>query len=194
MEPMTLWLTGDEAADRLLDQDPFALLVGMLLDQQMTMEAAFSGPKKLADRMGGLDVHRIAEADPAWFEELASTPPAVHRYPRAMAGRIQAVARVVVDEYDGDASRLWTDGGPDARAVLGRLTRLPGFGRQKAQIFVALLAKRRGVDLAGWREAVGPYGEEGVLRSIADVTDAESLAAVREAKRTYKAALKAAGG
>ena len=191
---MTFWLTGDEAADSLLDQDPFALLLGMLLDQQMKMEAAFSGPKKLADRMGGLDVHRIAEADPAQFEELAATPPAVHRYPRAMAGRIQAVARTVVDEYDGDAARLWTDGGPDAQTVLKRLTRLPGFGKQKAQIFVALLAKRRGVDLPCWQEVVGPYGEEGVLRSVADVTDAESLAAVREAKRAYKAALKAAGG
>ncbi|CAL8978755.1 hypothetical protein CELL_02957 [Cellulomonas sp. T2.31MG-18] len=193
MGPMTFWLTGDESADRLLDENPFALLIGMLLDQQMTMEAAFAGPRKLADRMGGFDVHRIAEADPAAFEELAATPPAVHRYPRAMAGRIQSVARTVVDEYDGDTTRLWTDGDPDAATVLRRLTALPGFGKQKAQIFLAMLAKRRGVDLPGWREAAGPYGEEGVLRSIADVTGPESLASVREAKRAYKAALKAAG-
>ena len=187
----TLWLTGDAQADRLLTDDPFALLVGMLLDQQVAMETAFAGPAKIADRMGGWDVHRIADADPDEFSALCATPPAVHRYPGSMAGRIQAVARTVVDEYDGDVTRLWTDGDPDGRTVLRRLKALPGFGVQKAQIFLALLAKQRGVQPAGWREAAGAYGDA-EYRSIADVRDADSLGKVRETKRAAKAAAKAA--
>ncbi|WP_432458037.1 HhH-GPD-type base excision DNA repair protein [Cellulomonas iranensis] len=188
---MTLWMTGDEAADRLLDSDPFALLVGMLLDQQVAMETAFAGPAKIADRMGGWDVRRIADADPDEFATLCATPPAVHRYPGSMAGRIQAVAREVVDTYDGDVTRLWTDGTPDARTVLRRLKALPGFGDQKARIFLALLGKQRGVQPSGWREAAGAYGDDHP-RSIADVVDADSLARVRDTKRAAKAAAKAA--
>ncbi|MBO9569274.1 MAG: Fe-S cluster assembly protein HesB [Cellulomonas iranensis] len=188
---MTLWMTGDVAADRLLDSDPFALLVGMLLDQQVAMETAFAGPAKIADRMGGWDVRRIADADPDEFTALCATPPAVHRYPGSMAGRIQAVAREVVDAYDGDVTRLWTDGDPDGRTVLRRLKALPGFGDQKARIFLALLGKQRGVQPAGWREAAGAYGDD-QPRSIADVVDADSLARVRETKRAAKAAAKAA--
>ena len=191
MGGMTLWMTGDEAADRLLDSDPFALLVGMLLDQQVAMETAFAGPAKIADRMGGWDVRRIADADPDEFTALCATPPAVHRYPGSMAGRIQAVAREVVDAYDGDVTRLWTDGDPDARTVLRRLKALPGFGDQKARIFLALLGKQRGVQPSGWREAAGAYGDDHP-RSIADVVDADSLARVRETKRAAKAAAKAA--
>ena len=168
---MTLWMTGDADADRLLDDDPFALLVGMLLDQQVTMESAFAGPAKIAARMDGLDVHRIAEADPETFAALCATPPAVHRYPGSMAGRIQAVAAAVVEDYDGDVTRLWTDGDPDGKTVLKRLKALPGFGDQKARIFLALLGKQRGVQPAGWAEAAGAYGEPGARRSIADVTD-----------------------
>ncbi|GIG38385.1 HhH-GPD-type base excision DNA repair protein [Cellulomonas phragmiteti] len=186
-----LWMTGDDAADRLLDTDPFALLVGMLLDQQVPMETAFAGPAKIADRMGGWDVHRIAEADPEEFSALCATPPAVHRYPGSMAGRIQAVARAVVDEHDGDVTRIWTDGDPDGPTVLRRLKALPGFGDQKARIFLALLAKQRGVQPAGWREAAGAYGDD-EFRSIADVRDAASLGKVRETKRAAKAAAKAA--
>ncbi|HEY3438722.1 MAG TPA: HhH-GPD-type base excision DNA repair protein [Actinotalea sp.] len=186
-----LRLTGDPDADRLLDTDPFALLVGMLLDQQVTMESAFAGPHKIAVRMGGLDVHRIADADPEEFASLCATPPAVHRFPGSMAGRIQAVARAVLDAYDGDVSRLWSEGSPDGREVLRRLTALPGFGDQKARIFLALLGKQRGVQPAGWREAAGAYGEEGSRRSIADVTDEASLAAVRDTKRAAKAAARA---
>lgn len=190
--PTPLWLTGDPEADRLLTADPFALLIGMLLDQQVTMESAFAGPHKIAQRMGGLDPARVAEADPDDFAALCATPPSVHRYPGSMAGRIQAVARVVVDEYDGDVTRLWTAGEPDGPEVLRRLKALPGFGDQKARIFLALLGKQRGVQPTGWREAAGAYGEDGARRSIADVTGPESLAAVRETKKAAKAAAKAA--
>lgn len=189
---MTLWMTGDVAADELLDTDPFALLVGMLLDQQVAMETAFAGPAKIAERMGRWDVRAIADADPDEFAGMCATPPAVHRYPGSMAGRIQAVARAVVDEYDGDVTRLWSDGDPDAATVLRRLRALPGFGEQKAKIFLALLGKQRGVQPAGWREVAGAYGEEGARRSIADVTSPESLAQVRETKRAAKAAARAA--
>lgn len=188
---MTLWLTGDPAADALLDEDPFALLIGILLDQQYPMEAAFSGPAKIRDRLGTLDPATIADSDPAEFAALCTTPPAVHRYPGSMAGRIQAVARAVVEEYDGDVTRIWTYGSPDAATVLRRLRGLPGFGEQKARIFLALLGKQRGVRPDGWREVAGPYGEEGSRRSIADVTDPVSLAEVRATKKAAKEAAKA---
>ncbi|GIG21791.1 (Fe-S)-cluster assembly protein [Cellulomonas chitinilytica] len=191
---MTLWLTGDPSADRLLSEDPFALLVGMLLDQQVTMESAFAGPSKIADRMGGLDPGRIAAADPDEFVALCSTPPAVHRYPGSMAGRIQAVAAEVVGTYGGDVTRLWTDGVPDGATVLRRLKALPGFGDQKARIFLALLGKQAGVTPDGWREAAGAYGDVDARRSIADVTDPQSLAEVRATKQAAKAAAKAARG
>ncbi|WP_188037520.1 HhH-GPD-type base excision DNA repair protein [Actinotalea sp. JY-7885] len=184
----TLWLTGDPEADALLDADPFALLLGMLLDQQVAMETAFAGPRKIADRLGTLDPRAVADADPEQFAALCATPPAVHRYPGSMAGRVQAVARAVVDTYDGDVTRLWRDGDPDGREVLRRLTALPGFGDQKARIFLALLGKRRGVTPAGWREAAVAYGEEGSRRSIADVTDEASLLEVRATKKALKAA------
>lgn len=189
---MTLWLTGDDAADRLLSEDPFALLIGMLLDQQVTMESAFAGPAKIAERMGGLDVHEVADADPEHFAALCATPPAVHRYPGSMAGRIQAVAREVVETYHGDVARIWTTGDPDGATVLKRLKALPGFGDQKARIFLALLGKQYGVEPAGWREAAGAYGEVDARRSIADVTDPTSLAEVRATKQAAKAAAKAA--
>jgi len=192
MTYMTLWLTGDPEADRLLENDPFALLTGMILDQQYPMEAAFSGPAKILARFGTLDPARIADADPEAFAALCTTPPAIHRYPGSMAGRIQAVARVVADEYDDDATQLWTSGSPDATTVLARLKALPGFGDQKARIFLALLGKQRGVTPDGWREAAGAYGEDGSRRSIADVTDATSLAEVRATKQAAKAAAKAA--
>ncbi|GAB2459308.1 HhH-GPD-type base excision DNA repair protein [Xylanimonas ulmi] len=192
-----LWLTGDAATDRLLTDDPFALLVGMLLDQQYPMEHAFAGPRKILDRLGTLDPHAVADADPDAFVALATTAPAIHRYGRSMARRVQALARAVVDAYDGDVTRLWTDPGasgeaPTGAEVVARLHALPGFGDQKARIFLALLGKQRGVRPAGWREAAGHYGDEGSFRSIADVTSAESLAQVRAFKRAAKAAAKAA--
>ncbi|WP_280382433.1 HhH-GPD-type base excision DNA repair protein [Nocardia wallacei] len=185
-----LCLAQDPEADKLLSTDNFALLTGMLLDQQFPMEHAFRGPQKLADRMGGFDIRRIAEADPEEFEELGATPPAIHRYGRSMARRVQDLARYVVENYDGKVENLWTDGDPDGKEVLKRLKALPGFGDQKARIFLALLGKQRGVQLAGWREAAGAYGDEGSHRSVADVTDAESLAQVREFKKQAKAAAK----
>ncbi|WP_370618798.1 HhH-GPD-type base excision DNA repair protein [Mumia sp. Pv 4-285] len=189
---MSLNLTGDADADQLLDSDPFALLVGMLLDQQYPMEAAFAGPYKLAQRLGTLDVATIAEQDPETFASMCATPPAVHRYPGAMAKRIQELARLVVAEYDGDPTRIWTDGDPDGKTVLKRLKALPGYGDQKARIFLALLGKQRGIEPQGWREAAGAYGEDGSRRSIADVVDATTLQEVRTFKKEQKAAAKAA--
>ncbi|HMO11717.1 MAG TPA: HhH-GPD-type base excision DNA repair protein [Actinotalea sp.] len=189
-------LTGDPAADALLERDPFALLVGMLLDQQVPMENAFAGPAKIAARMGTgdrLDPAAIAAADPEEFAALCATPPAVHRFPQSMAGRVQALARTVVDTYQGDTSRLWADGA-DGTEVLRRLQGLPGFGAQKAQIFLALLGKQRAVTPAGWREAAGRYGGEGTYLSVADVVDQQSLGRVRETKRAAKAAARAAKG
>jgi uncharacterized HhH-GPD family protein len=189
-----LWITGDPDTDTLLAEDPFALLVGMLLDQQYPMEHAFAGPRKIKDRLGTLDPHAIADADPDEFVALATTPPAIHRYGRSMAGRVQAVARAIVDEYDGDVTKIWTspgaEGPPTGAEILTRLQALPGFGKQKAQIFLALLGKQRGVQPPGWREAAGHYGDDGSRRSIADVTSAESLAEVRAFKKAAKAAAK----
>ncbi|MBF6473793.1 MULTISPECIES: HhH-GPD-type base excision DNA repair protein [Nocardia] len=187
----TLCLAQDAEADKLLTEDHFATLLGMLLDQQYPMEHAFRGPKKIADRMGGFDILRIAEADPQEFEELAATPPAIHRYGRSMARRAQELARYVIEHYDGKAENIWTAGDPDGKEVLRRLKELPGYGEQKAKIFLALLGKQRGVRPEGWRAAAGAYGDEGSRRSVADVTDTESLAQVREFKKQAKAAAKA---
>ncbi|MGE2723233.1 HhH-GPD-type base excision DNA repair protein [Mycolicibacterium pulveris] len=186
-----LQLVQDPAADALLESNPFALLVGMLLDQQYPMEAAFAGPKKIADRMGGeLEPRAIADHDPDKFVELCSTTPAVHRFPGSMAKRIQALAQLVVDRYDGDAAALWTAGDPDGAEVLSRLKSLPGFGEQKAKIFLALLGKQYGVTPAGWRKAAGDYGKAGSYLSIADVVDVGSLEKVRSAKKQAKAQAK----
>ncbi|MFD3748605.1 HhH-GPD-type base excision DNA repair protein [Nocardia sp. NPDC058633] len=188
----TLCLAQEPEADELLSTDDFALLVGMLLDQQYPMEHAFRGPRKLADRMGGFSLRQIAEADPAEFEEIAATPPAIHRYGRSMARRAQALARYVIEHYDGEPAGIWTVGDPDGKEVLRRLQDLPGFGAQKAKIFLALLGKQRGVEPAGWRTVVGAYGDDGSRRSVADVVDAESLSEVREFKKKAKAEAKAA--
>jgi uncharacterized HhH-GPD family protein len=187
-----LTIAQDPTADRVLSEDPFALLVGMLLDQQYPMEHAFMGPSKILTRFETLDPARIAEADPEAFAQLCSTPPAIHRYGRSMAGRVQALAVVVRDSYDGDAAQIWTTAGSTAE-LLARLKALPGFGDQKARIFAALLAKQLGVQHEGWREEIGPYAEDGSYRSVADVVDAESLQKVRAFKKEQKAAAKAAG-
>ena len=187
-----LQLVQDPAADALLSANPFALLVGMLLDQQVPMETAFAGPKKIADRMGGLDAHEIANCDPDKFAALCSEQPAIHRFPGSMAKRIQTLAQIVVDRYDGDAAALWTAGDPDGPEVLRRLKELPGFGDQKARIFVALLGKQYGVTPTGWRAAAGEYGKAGTHLSVADIVDARSLAQVRSHKKQMKAAKAAA--
>lgn len=187
---MTLHITGDDAADTLLSDDPFALLLGMLLDQQIAMETAFAGPAKIRERAGTLDPAAIAGFDADAFVEVFRTTPAVHRFPGSMAARVQTVADVVAREWDSDAATIWTKGNPDGAEILRRLKSLPGFGDQKAKIFLALLGKRLGVTAPGWREASAPYGEDGSFRSVADIVDAASLARVRETKRAAKAAAK----
>ena len=190
---MTLHLTGDSAADTLLSEDPFALLLGMLLDQQIAMETAFAGPAKIRDRIGTLDPATLAGYDADAFVEVFRQTPAVHRFPGSMAARVQTVAGVVATDWAGDASAIWTSGSPDGAEILRRLKRLPGFGEQKAKIFLALLGKRLGITAAGWREASAPYGEEGSFRSVADIVDADTLTRVRETKRAAKAAAKKPG-
>ncbi|KAB7848558.1 HhH-GPD-type base excision DNA repair protein [Streptomyces mobaraensis] len=183
----TLRLAQQEDADALLSRSPLAALVGMLLDQQIPMEWAFTGPYTLARRLGrdDLDAHEIAAYDPEAFVELCAAKPAVHRYPAAMAERIQRLCHHLVERYDGDAAAVWRDV-PTGPELLRRLTDLPGFGRQKAQIFLALLGKRLGVRPDGWREAAGPYGEEGSHRSVADITGPDSLREVRAFKQAAK--------
>ncbi|WFR72651.1 HhH-GPD-type base excision DNA repair protein [Prescottella defluvii] len=189
---LTLNLVGDPEADALLASDPLALLIGMLLDQQVPMETAFAGPKKLDDRLAGLDVHKIAEMNPDDFIAVCSQPPAVHRFPKSMGERIQSLCVYIVERYDGDTAAIWTSGDPDGKEVLKRLKALPGYGDQKARIFLALLGKQIGVQPTGWREAAGSYGDDGSRRSIADVVDRQTLLEVREFKQAAKAAAKAA--
>ncbi len=187
----TLRIAQDDAADELLGRDPLALLIGMLLDQQFPMERAFAAPRLLADRLGvdALGAGRLAGADPEELTGVFRGPPALHRYPGSMAGRTQELCRLLVERYDGRAENLWADA-PDGGTLLRRLRELPGFGAQKASIFLALLGKRYGVTPPGWREAAGAYGEEGSRRSVADITGPESLAEVRRFKQEQKAAAK----
>ncbi|HKE99609.1 MAG TPA: HhH-GPD-type base excision DNA repair protein [Actinomycetes bacterium] len=188
MQP-ALRLAQDPDADALLSRDPLALLVGMLLDQQFPLEWAFRAPWRLAQRLGWerLDAATIAAYDPDGFATAMAGPPALHRYPVAMAGRVQALCQHVVQTYDGDAAALWATAAT-GRELLARVRALPGFGEQKARIFVALLGKQLGVQPDGWREAAGPYGEPGSRRSAADVTDAASLAEVRAYKQAARQA------
>jgi uncharacterized HhH-GPD family protein len=194
-----LHITGDPKADHLLSTDPLALLIGMLLDQQIAMETAFEGPKKITERLAApgtgstgstFDAKTLAAYDPEALVEVFRETPAVHRYPGSMAARVQSLCAALVDDWNGDASELWTRDSPDGRTLLKRLESLPGFGAQKARIFVALLGKQYGVTPDGWRDAAGPYGEEGSYRSVADIVDADSLTRVRETKRAAKAAAK----
>ncbi len=189
----TLHLSQDPDADALLSKDPLALLLGMLLDQQFPMEAAFAGPWKLKQRLGHLDAERIAATDPEELLAAMRQPPVVHRFPGSMAGRVQAVCTIVATEYGNDASRIWKKA-RSGQELLERLQALPGFGEQKAKIFIALLGKQLGLKAEGWREAAGAYGEEGSTRSVADVRDKDSLLAVRAFKKEAKAAAKAAKG
>ncbi|MFI9809827.1 HhH-GPD-type base excision DNA repair protein [Streptomyces sp. NPDC052301] len=190
---VTLHLAQDPEADALLGRSPLAALVGMLLDQQVPMEWAFKGPRTIADRLGAddLDAHDIAAMDPEAFAALLSEKPAVHRYPGSMAKRILQLCQYLVEHYDGDAEAVWRDV-RSGQELLQRLEELPGFGKQKAQIFLALLGKQLGVAPTGWREAAGAYGEAKSFRSVADITGPESLAKVRAHKQETKAAAKAA--
>lgn len=187
---MSLHITDDAAADQLLTESPLALLIGMLLDQQIAMETAFTGPLKIRERAGSVDAATIAGYDPEAFVEVFRQTPAVHRYPGSMAGRVQTLCQTVVDDWGGDASAIWTSGDPDGPTVLKRLKALPGFGEQKAKIFLALLGKQYGFTGEGWRKAAGSYGDEGSFRSVADIVSPESLTKVREYKRAAKAAAK----
>jgi uncharacterized HhH-GPD family protein len=187
---MSIHITGDDRADQVLTDSPFALLAGMMLDQQYPMEHAFRGPAKVLDRFGSLDPAAIAAADPAEFKLLCSTPPAIHRFPGSMAERLQTLAAIVVERYDGHAERIWTEASSGAD-LLKRVMELPGFGRQKAQIFTALVAKQLGVRPDGWQQAVGDYALDG-HRSVADVVDPASLQKVRDFKQEKKRAAKAA--
>jgi uncharacterized HhH-GPD family protein len=179
-----LAVTGNADADKLLNSDPLALLLGMLLDQQVPMEWAFIGPYLLKERMGGLDARTIAAMPEEEFLVIAKGPRAIHRFPGSMGKRVQAVCRVIVDEYDSDASRIWTEA-KDGADLRRRLEALPGFGAEKSRIFIALLAKRFGVKPDGWREASAPFGDD-VARSVADIDSTETLALVREWKQARK--------
>lgn len=183
-------MTRDPEANGLLEREPLALLIGMMLDQQYPMEHAFLGPKKILDRVGSLEVRTLAEYDPEKFAALCTTPPAIHRYGGAMAKRVQALCQHLLEEYDGKAEAIWTRGDPNGAELFKRLKALPGYGEQKAKIFVALLAKQIGVTPKGWQQAAGEYAEKGSRRSIADVTDETSLNEVRAFKKASKAATK----
>lgn len=190
---MTLALPIDDGANELLRRSPLALLVAMVLDQQVPLEKAFSSPYVLAQRLGHEPTAaELADHEPQALAEIFGRTPALHRFPKAMAARVQEVCRILVDRYDGDAGALWAGAG-SGRELLKRIAELPGFGRQKAQIMVALLGKRYGVRPDGWREAAGQFGEEGSYRSVADITDGPSLAKVREYKQQLKAEAKAKG-
>ena len=188
---MTLSLPIDAKANELLSADPLALLIGMVLDQQIPLEKAFTSPWVLAQRLGHAPTAvELAEYDPDALIEIFAKPPALHRFPKAMAARVQEVCRALVERYDGAAANLWS-GVADGAELVKRVASLPGFGKQKSQIFVALLGKQYGVEPAGWRAAAGAYGEVGSFRSVADIVDAESLGRVRAYKKEMKAAAKA---
>lgn len=189
---MAIAMPVEPAANELLSRDPLALLIGMVLDQQVPLERAFSAPLDLARRLGHEPTAaELADFDPVALAGIFAERPALHRYPKAMAGRVQAMAQLIMDSYEGQPDRLWTTARTGTE-LLGRISALPGFGAQKAQIFVALLGKQLGVRPRGWREAAGMFGVRGSHVSVADITDAASLAKVRSYKQDLKAAAKAA--
>ncbi|MGH8916158.1 MAG: HhH-GPD-type base excision DNA repair protein [Acidimicrobiia bacterium] len=183
--PESLPFTESDEANRLLANDGFALLLGMLLDQQFPMERAFFGPQLLKERLGNLlDPEQITEFDLDDLETVFRGPPAIHRYPASMAKRAQELARVIVDDYGGDAQNLWMSAGT-GKELLGRLRALPGFGAEKSRIFVGLLGKRLGVEPEGWEEVAADWP------SIADVASFDDVGLLRERKKAMKAAKKA---
>ena len=181
-----LHFTGDPYADRLLVSDPFALLLGFALDQQVTVQKAFSGPLELHRRLGNLDPARIAGTDPAKLDRIFRQRPALHRFPGAMAKRVQALARAISDQYGGDASRIWRDA-QDGADLQARLMALPGIGEMKVNSIMAILAKQLGVDLPGLAERLPHHP------TLGDVDSPEALARYQEGKRAHKAAMRAAG-
>jgi uncharacterized HhH-GPD family protein len=181
-------ITGNPDADQLLVDDPLALLLGMLLDQQVPMEWAFTGPFTLRERLGHLDPHRIAAMSVEDFVGVCRDKPAIHRFPKSMGERIHAACTHVVETYDGDASRIWTEAS-DAADLHTRLREVPGYGDEKTKIFVAILAKRLGIRPDGWEQVAGPFADD-TPRSVADVASEESLFEVRKWKKAQKAAKK----
>lgn len=189
---MTLSLPVDAEANELLTRNPLALLIGMLLDQQVPLEKAFSSPYELVQRLGHEPTTaELAAFDPEALAAVFSQRPALHRFPKAMAARTQDLARLIMERYDGDAAAVWTSAS-SGKDLVARLAELPGFGGSKAQIFAAMLGKQLGVQPDGWREAAGRFGEDGSYYSVADIVDDSSLAAVRAYKKEMKAAAKAA--
>ena len=189
---MTIWMPVEPEANELLTRSPLALLIAMLLDQQVPLEKAFSGPLELVRRLGHEPtVAELAEFDPDALAEIFSERPALHRYPRAMAARVQDLARLIMEQYDGEPAQVWESASSGAQ-LLKQVAALPGFGAQKAQIFVALLGKQLGVRPDGWQEASGAFGDEGTRFSVADITDEETLRQVRAHKAALKAAAKTA--
>jgi uncharacterized HhH-GPD family protein len=187
-----LHLSGDPQADRLLSEDPLALLIGMVLDQQIPLERAFSSPRDLQERLGGkLNAATIASMGPGELAGIFAERPALHRFPASNAERVQQLCRIIVNDYGGDAAQIW-EGSSTGTELLHRVKALPGFGDQKAKIFVALLGKQLGVRPPGWQEVSRPFGDAGTHLSVADITDGESLARVRAHKSQLKAAAKAA--
>ncbi|MFK7919956.1 MAG: HhH-GPD-type base excision DNA repair protein [Ilumatobacter sp.] len=184
----TLYITGDPEADSLLNTDANALLIGMLLDQQVPMEWAFAGPHTLNERLGHLDPAKIAAMDVDEFVTVCCDKPAIHRFPASMGKRIHQLCAALVENYAAHAANLWADQ-PDGAELYRRLKKLPGYGDEKSKIFIAILGKTQGVELAGWRNAAGKFGDD-VPRSVADITDEASLGTVREWKKAQKAAKK----
>ena len=187
---LKLPFSGDEAADRLLEEDALALLIGMVLDQQVPLERAFRSPYDLKERRGKLDVHDLAEEDTEVLGKVFAQPPALHRFPGSMAKRVQDLCRQLIETYDGEAARVWTDAA-DGADLLKRVKALPGFGDQKAKIFVALLGKRLSVAPKGWEKAAGEYGQKGTRKSVADIDSPQALLEVRAFKKEMKAKAKA---
>ena len=181
-----LAVTGNNEADQLLNKNPLALLLGMLLDQQIPMERAFKGPHTLLERLGELDASQIASMDPGKFESICKEKPAIHRFPSSMAGRIQDLCEHLVENYDGDAETLWASS-DSGETLYNRLIDLPGFGSEKSMIFTALLAKRMGCSPPGWQKSAGPFADK-TPRSVADINSPESLTKVRAWKKAQKAA------
>jgi uncharacterized HhH-GPD family protein len=191
---MGLYLTGDKRADAFLEKDPFALLVGMVLDQQIPLERAFTAPTVLRERLGGtLDAAEIAQMDPEKLVAVFSERPALHRFPGSMAERVQALARIVVDQYGGNAASIWKKA-KTGKELMSNVKALPGFGEQKAKIFIALLGKRLSVTPDGWDTVAGTFATPGSFMSIADIDSPEALLRVRQYKTEMKAAAKAAKG
>jgi len=185
-------VTGDDAVDQLLSDDPLALLIAMVLDQQVPLERAFRSPFDLRERLGGrLYVAELASMDPEALAAVFSEKPALHRFPKSMAGRVQEVCTVIVDSYGGDAAAVWTSAA-DGKTLLANVKALPGFGEQKARIFIALLGKQLGVRPPGWEKVASPYGDTGSFKSVADIDSPEALAKVRQYKQKMKAKAKAA--